>query len=341
VGIIITPFIAGLLYKYKLWKQVARKDDVDMPKDEEISAAFKGIHNMQDEVRTPRPGGLVVWVSVVITMFLVFLMSYFFPNQITTKLNFLSRSQTLLPFFTLLAGGLIGFSDDMCSIFAKAPSFRNGFPRWLMILIVSIVGLVSGIWFFSKLGVTAIHIPFVGQWELGILIIPLFLLVFLGTFSSGVIDGVDGLAGGVMTTIFGAFGTIAYFQNQIDLAAFCATIVGGLLVFLWFNIPPARFYLGETGMMALVFSLSIIVFMTDKVFVFLVIAFPLVITSISSFIQIISKRILGPTRGKIFRIAPLHHHFEAIGWSRAKITMRYWIISTMCAVMGIILAMIS
>ena len=341
VGVFFTPVVTNFLYKKRLWKRIPRKDDAGMPKNEEMSLAFKQINNVEEEIRTPRPGGIVVWGTVLLTVLVVFLLSQFFPNPITSKLNFLSRGQSLLPFFALIAGSLIGLVDDMCNIFVKEGNFRNGFPNKFVVLIVSLVGIISGYWFFSKLGITEIHIPFLGEWSLGILIIPLFLIVFLGTFSSGVIDGIDGLASGVLISIFAALGTIAYFQDQIDLATFCATIVGALLVFLWFNIPPARFYLGETGMMGLVFTLPIIVFLTDTVLVFPIIAFPLVATALSSVIQIISKKIFGPIKGKVFRVAPLHHHFEAIGWSRAKITMRYWVISIICAVLGVVVVMIS
>ena len=167
--------------------------------------------------------------------------------------------------------------------------------------------------------------------------IPIFILVTLGTFSSRVIDGVDGLAGGVMAIAYGAFGTIALLQNQIDIATFCFVITGGILAFLWFNIPPARFYMGETGMLALTLTLSFVVFLVDGVFLLPVIGALLVATSLSSTIQIISKRYFGK---KIFKIAPLHHHFMALGWSREKITMRYWILSLMFAVLGIMIAII-
>lgn len=156
----------------------------------------------------------------------------------------------------------------------------------------------------------------------------------LGTFSGGVIDGIDGLSGGVLASIFASYSFIAFANNQIDLAAFCGVITGATLAFLWFNIPPARFYMGETGMMPLTIVLATIAFLTNSVLLLPIIAFPLVATSLSSSIQILSKKYFNK---RVFRIAPLHHHFEAIGWSRYKITMRYWVLSVMFAVIGIIL----
>lgn len=340
IGIFITPLITHYLFKYKMWKRRPRTDDT-LDGLEEISAEYKRVQNAEEEMRTPRPGGVVVWMSVFLATAVVYLISKIIPTPETIKLDFLSRSQTWLPIFTLIAGSLIGLADDLLTIYVRRGIFANGFPRLWMIGIVSVVGLVSGLWFFLKLDVSAIHVPFDGMWELGWLIVPLFLLVFLGTFSSGVIDGIDGLAAGVMSTIFAAFGTIAYFQGQIDIAAFCGALIGALLAFLWFNIPPARFYLGETGMLGLVFTLPIIAFLTNQVLLLPVIAIMLVVTSLSSLIQIVSKKIRGPVKGKVFRVAPLHHHFEAIGWPRTKIVMRYWVISVIFAVIGILIALIS
>lgn len=339
IAISITPALTHYLYKFKMWKKRPRMDD-SIAGLEAISPEFKRIQNATDEIKTPRPGGIVVWLSVFVCVIILYFISYFFPGNGTINLDFFSRNQTLLLIFALLTGSLIGLIDDLLTINSHEGIFVNGFPRIWMITIVLFVGLISGLWFFIKLDVSMIHIPFGGDLELGWLIVPFFILVFFSTFSSGVIDGIDGLAAGVMSTIFTAFGVIAFFQNQIDIAAFCVAITGALLAFLWFNIPPARFYLGETGMLGLVFTLPIIAFLTNQILVFPIIAFLLVITSLSSFIQITSKKIWGPT-GKVFRVAPLHHHFEAIGWSKEKVVMRYWVVGVVSAIIGVIFAFIS
>ena len=347
VGMAITPVLTDFMYKHKMWKKTPRKIGADHIIDangkmhpDAISKEFQKITNVESEIKTPRVGGMVVWMSVLVTSALIFLVFIMFPNDFTSKLEFISRNQTLLPFLGLVAGSLVGLVDDLLCIKATPGKFVNGLPRNYMIGIVTLLGLMFASWFFFKLGMTSISIPFMNTpLYLGWFIVPVFVLVTLGTFSSGVIDGVDGLAGGVMAAIFSAYSLIAYFQNQIDLAVFGAVVVSALLVFLWFNIPPARFYLGETGMLGLTISLSIMVFLTDAVALLLVIGFPLVITSLSSFIQIISKKIRGP-EGKVFKVAPLHHHFEAIGWSRPKITMRYWIMSIFFAVTGVIISLL-
>lgn len=339
VGITITPFFTGIFYKHKMWKKVPRKVDGTCPEDE-MSEAFKKLETDKMETHTPRVGGVIIWISVIISTVLLFVIAYCFPTEITTKLNFVSRNQTLLPFLALLIGAIVGLVNDLMTVYIEKGTFVNGFPRRYMITMVTLVGLFFSLWFYFKLDVSQILIPFTGEFlNLGYWFIPFFILVFLATFSSGVIDGIDGLAGGVMAIIFAALSTIAFFQHQIDIAAFSLVISGAILAFLWFNIPPARFWMGETGMLGLSFALVVIVFLTKTVLILPIIGFPLVITSFSSFIQIISKKIRGP-EGKIFKIAPLHHHFEAIGWSREKITMRYWIISVIFAVVGVIVALL-
>lgn len=353
IGMGVTPTLTKYFYKFKLWKRNPRNDDAVAMSDNEESLNKHGIHpekiseefkelnrKNNEELHTPRVGGVVIWLSIILTSLLVFLIFVIFPNENTAKLEFISRNQTLLPFAALILGSLVGLVDDLFVIFAKRGIFAHGLPRRHMILIVTSMALIFGLWFFFKLDVQSIAIPFIeARLNLGWLIVPLFILVTLGTFSSGVIDGIDGLAGGVMASIFSALTVIAFLQNQIDLAVLSGVVVSALLVFLWFNIPPARFYLGETGMLGLTLMLSVFVFFTDTVLLLPIIGLPLVITSLSSFVQIVSKKIWGP-EGKILKIAPLHHHLEAIGWSRAKITMRYWIISIFCAVLGIIISII-
>ena len=209
---------------------------------------------------------------------------------------------------------------------------------------VAFVAVLCAYWFYEKLDVSAISFPFVaGPLELGALFIPFFVLVALFIYAGGVIDGIDGLAGGVFGTIFAAYAGIAFFQNQMDIAGFCAAIAGGLLAFLWFNIPPARFYLSETGTMALTLTLTVVAFLTDMrgegrgIVALPLIALPLVVTVGSNLIQITGKRLLGR---KIFRIAPLHHHFEALGWPPYKVTMRYWIVSVVAAIIGMSIALL-
>lgn len=337
IGIAVTPFFTHYFYKYKMWKKNPRTS-ADNP--EATSQEFNRLHNTEKEISTPRVGGVIIWFSVLCTVGLMFLLSIIFPNGVTEKLNFLSRNQTLIPLATLILTALIGLVDDMLQISGKGSYAKDGLTyRKVKIISVILIGLAISLWFYIKLQATAIHVPFWGEFELGFWFIPFFIMVMLGTFSTSVIDGMDGLAGGIMATIFTAYGVIAYFNNQIDLAAFCAVVGGATLAFLWFNIPPARFYMGETGILALTITLSVVAFLTNSVLFLPIIAVPLVATTLSVIIQVFVYKNFNKYR--VFRIAPLHHHFEALGWSREKIVMRYWVIGVIFAIFGTILTLVA
>lgn len=332
LGLFLTPIATHFFYKYKMWKKYSRNNEISAPD-------FQKIHNEQEELNTPRIGGVIIWMAVLLTTCLFYLSSIFFPSPTAEKMNFLSRNQTLIPFFTLMIGALLGLWEDLIQIYGKGSLARDdaSWRKWKAFIIASIA-LLIGIWFFYKLGLASLHVPFNGELYLGIFIIPFFVIVALATFSGSVIDGIDGLSGGVLASIFGAYSAIAFANNQIDLATFSGVITGAILAFLWFNIPPARFYMGETGMMGLTITLATLAFLTDSVLILPIVAFPLVITSGSDILQMLSKRWRGGK--KIFRLAPLHHHFESLGWPSYKVTMRYWVLSVVFAIIGIILAVI-
>lgn len=334
IGILMTPVVTKYFYQWKLWKRTSRA--VDNP--DAMSEAFQKIHNDTKETGTPRVGGIIIWGSVLLTIALVYFLKLTVDGPVFGKLDFLSRNQTLIPLLALVFGGLFGLFEDLVEIFTdRFAAMKQGLPSKYLVIIVACIGLVASLWFFGKLGMKDIYVPFVGYWHVGAWFIPIFILVTLGTFSSRVIDGIDGLAGGVMAITYGAFGIIAFMQNQIDIATFCFVVAGGILAFLWFNIPPARFYMGETGMLGLTLALACIVFLVDGVFLLPIIGALLVATSFSSTVQIFSKRYFGK---KVFLVAPLHHHFQALGWSREKITMRYWVLSLMFAILGVVIAII-
>ncbi len=332
VGIVLTPIATHYFFKYKMWRKVSRNKNV-------ILGEFQKIHDETSELTTPRTGGMIIWISVIITIFIFGFLDVFFHNETTNKLYFISRGQTVLPLFTLIMASFIGLGDDFIQIFGKGKWITDPIVlRYIKIGIIVLLGIIIGGWFFVKLGISELYIPWFGFIELGYIFIPFFILIMLGTWSTSVIDGVDGLSGGILSSIFGAYTLISFFNNQIDLAAFCAVITGGTLAFLWFNIPPARFYMGETGMIGLTVTLSVVAFLTNTVLLLPIIAFPLFITSLSSIIQMTSKRFRHGK--KVFLFAPLHHHFEALGWSKYKITMRYWIVAIITSIIGVIISLI-
>ncbi len=332
IGIALTPRLTTYMYAHKLWRQKKRVDDAEI-----TNADFKKIQNDEAEISTPRVGGIIIWLSALLCVGIIWAISKFAPSDLTTKLDFYSRSQTLVPLVALLIGAGIGLIDDMAQIRGVVEKISH---RYIKIITVIGLGTLIGAWFYTKLGMTAIAIPFSSQpLVLGALFIPFFILILLAVFSTSVIDGMDGLAGGVFAVIFAAYAAIAFGQNQVDIAALCGVMTGSILAFLWFNIPPARFYMGETGILGLTVVLTVVAFLTDTVLILPLIALPLVATTASNIIQISSYKYCGKRR--VFKIAPLHHHFHAMGWSKEKIVMRYWVVSIVCALLGVVVAFIS
>jgi phospho-N-acetylmuramoyl-pentapeptide-transferase len=334
VGIAITPLITQYLYKYKIWKKKPGKVALDGTVAEQFN-----LLNKAAEDKTPRMGGIVIWLSVLLTAGLFAALEVVFGGDFS-KVAFVTREQTWLPLFALLTGAVVGFANDLLDVFTL--DARGLRLRYRILAVVAVSGFIAW-WFYAKLGVSAIGVPFVGSIPLGVFFIPFFILVTITVYASGVIDGIDGLSGGVFAIIFLVYAAIAFEQNQVALAGFSAALSGGTFAFLWFNIPPARFWMTETGTMALTMALSVIAFSADTlgegvgVSVLPIIAFPLFATVVSNVLQILSKKVL---KRKLFRIAPVHHHFEAIGWPSYKVAMRYWIITIMCGVFGLSLALL-
>jgi phospho-N-acetylmuramoyl-pentapeptide-transferase len=337
VGILITPIISHYLYRKEMWK---KKSGKGVGYGGGKTPIFDKLHNERD-TSTPRMGGIVIWASVVITVLFIWILQFIFPGTSLGNLDFLSRSQTWLPAAALLVGAAVGFLDDLLVVRGTGKHFAGGLPLSQRLLVVGATALFSGWWFYEKLEVSSVSLFGFGTLDLGILFVPFFLVVALLVYASSVIDGIDGLSGGTFMFIFTAYAGIAVYQSQIDLAAFCATVVGGILAFLWFNIPPARFYMTETGVMALTMSLTVVAFMTDTLAggeglsVLPIIGALLLLTVFSDIIQLLSKKI---RKKKVFLVAPIHHHFEAMGWPAEKVTMRYWVLGFVFAIIGTLLA---
>ncbi len=340
--VLITPAFTRFMYKHELWKNKARQKGID---GEQLKVFTE--HHSEKETSVPRLGGLLVWIPPLVLIFLFYGLTFLSDHFWIEKLNFLSRDQTWLPLFTLVSASLVGLSDDILQIIEKPSNgflklfFRKmkryiggGLSLFYRIFLVLLIGLIGGLWFYFLLEMSEIMIPFIGHVNLGIIFIPFFILVMLATYSGSVIDGLDGLSGGAFAAIFAAFGFIAVEMAMINLASFCMAIVGSTLGFLWFNIPPARFYMGETGILGLTTTLTVIAFLTDSVLVLPIIAVLLVAESGSVIVQLLSKKFL---KKKIFLAAPIHHHFEGRGWPAYKVTMRFWIIGALAAIMGVVI----
>ncbi len=332
IAAIFSPCLIRFLNKVKFWKKEARNKTITG----DNADVFYSLHK-DKEVTVPRGGGLIIWLTLLILIFFFFLAPHFINVWWLKKMNFLSRGETWLPLFALVVASIIGLFDDILVVFGKGKYIAKGLTFKRRLLILALFGLIGGLWFYYQLGWNSIHIPLLFNFPqgidltIGIWIIPLFVLVMLASWASGVVDGLDGLAGGVFASIFGAFTIIAFAQGKADLAAFCAVILGTLFAFLWWNIPPARFYMGETGILGLTSTMAVVAFLTDSVVILPIIAGILVIEVGSLILQLLSKKF---RKKKIWLSTPIHHHFEAKGWPSHQVTMRFLILSIVFAILG-------
>jgi phospho-N-acetylmuramoyl-pentapeptide-transferase len=322
----LTPLLTHFLFKYKFWKKKARQKAIDGSE-----ASITNKFYSKGGYKTPRSGGLLIWVSTLI-LSLLFLVLAKTGLPFFQKLNFLSRNQTWLPLFALIAGALLGLADDILTVVGLGKYVGGGLKLRHRLFLVFLIGLIGAIWFYFKLDWRTIHIPALGDFNIGAWYLLLFVLVNMAVYSGTVIDGLDGLSGGVFASIFGAYAVIALWRGQVDLASFCIVILGSLLSFLWFNIPPARFVMGETGMLGLSSALTVVAFLTDSVLVLPVIGFLLMLETGSDILQLFWKKFF---KKKLFLAAPIHHHFQAKGWPHYKVTMRFWVISVAMAIIGV------
>jgi phospho-N-acetylmuramoyl-pentapeptide-transferase len=326
VAVLWTPVLTNFLYKHRLGKQI---------RDAGTAPIFSKMH--QSKAGTPTMGGILVWATAVILIAAFHYGNLLFGGVFFGTFTFFSRQQTLLPLGALVASAIVGLVDDYWNVRRIGPS-GGGLRMRHRLILYTAIAVIGALWFYYKLGWDLLHVPFVGSFNIGWWYVPAFVLVIVATsFSVNETDGLDGLAGGVLLSSFAAYGAIAFVQGKTDLAAFCGVIVGALLAFLWFNVNPARFFMGDTGAMSLGVTLGIVAMLTNMALLLPVIGFVFVLESLSVIIQVASKKLRGK---KVFLSAPIHHHFEAVGWSEPKIVMRFWIIAGVSAVTGLILALI-
>ncbi|MDD5039804.1 MAG: phospho-N-acetylmuramoyl-pentapeptide-transferase [Patescibacteria group bacterium] len=321
-----TPLLTHLLYQYRLGKKI--RDEAETP-------VFTKLH--QGKAGTPTMGGVLIWLTTLFLALLFFVFRSIIPIESIQKLNFLTRPETLLPLGALIASAFVGLFDDILNVRGIGPA-NGGLRMRYKLIIYTLIAVVGAIWFYSKLDWTTIHVPFLGNFDIGIWYVPIFIFIIVSTaFSVNEIDGLDGLAGGTLLAAFGAYGCIAFAQGKYNLAAFCGVIIGALLAFLWFNINPARFFMGDTGAMSLGVTLGIVAMLTNAALLLPIIGLAFVVVSLSVIIQLCARKFL---HKKIFLSAPLHHHLEAKGWPEPKIVMRFWIIAGVTAVIGVVIFLI-
>ncbi len=320
LGLIIIPWFISLLRKYKIGKNI-REESLDGKKTE----LFSALHSKK--AGTPTMGGIVIWGLVVIVVLFTRLLSEF---EIIHH-SLLQRNEVYLPLFTLVFVGTLGAIDDYFNV--KGIGKTKGLPFILRSSILLLFGLMGGLWFYFKLEVTEITIPFVGLVFIGWWYIPFFLsAIFFTSNAVNVADGLDGLAGGLLTMSFSVLAVLAVMRDHIFLAIFCGVIVGALLAFLWYNVPPAKFYMGDTGAFALGACLAVVALMIDMAFVLPFIGFIFFADTFSVVLQLFWKKYF---KRKLFLIAPVHHHFEKLGQSESSIVIRAWIIGGIMCIFGL------
>lgn len=324
--ILVAPLFIKLLYRFKCYKQLR-----EIASTGEQATIYQSLHGKKKGV--PTMGGILIWGVTLVIVLLSGLSTYIG----LTENSLINRNETWLPLATLLATALLGAVDDYFNIKGLGKSKGiNIKPKFLWLTLFAAVGAW---WFHYKLDYNQIHIPGIGDIAIGIWYIPLFILVITATANAvNITDGLDGLAGGLLIIAFGVFAVIAFAKGLFILAAFCMVIVGALLGFIWFNIFPAHFIMGDTGAISLGATLGVIAMMTDSVAVLPIIGFIFVVETLSVIIQITSKKFF---HRKVFLIAPLHHHFEKKGWSEPNIVMRFWIIGAFFASFGLILGLLA
>lgn len=314
LSMLITPLYTTTAYRYRWWKK-QRTDAWSGGK----ATVYQKLHAEKHKRHIPTMAGLIFVLSI---------------GLVTLVAN-LNRGQTWLPLAGMIGAGLIGLFDDIMNV-RSSGSGVAGMSARAKFLLHSTVVLIGGWWFYEKLGVHSIYLPGIEQWHIGVLVIALFWLVVMATANSvNITDGLDGLAGGLLSSSFTAYAVIAAAEHKLALAGFCITVVGALLSYTWFNIYPARFLMGDVGSFALGTALGIIAMQTDSVYVLPVIGAVYVVETGSVIINRTSRKLRHGK--KVFLSSPIHHHFEAIGWPETKVTMRFWILGQIAAVAGLII----
>lgn len=326
IALLWAPISIRFLRSKRMGKQI---------RDAATAPIYAALHKKKSG--TPTMGGILVWGTVLIvvgiTAFFAWIDGAFFD-----ALNFLSRPQTYLPLGALVAAALVGLVDDVFNIY-KIGNYGGGVRFRHRLLLYTLIALIGAFWFYFKLDWDVLHVPFVGNIVVGAWYIPIFVLIIVATgFSVNQTDGLDGLAGGVLLAAFGAYAAIAFVLGRYDLAALLAVIIGALTAFIWYNVYPAKFFMGDTGSMSLGVTLGVVAMLTNYALLLPIIGIVLVIEALSTIIQISSRKLRGGK--KVFLVAPIHHHLEAKGWPEPNVVFRLWLISGFGALVGVILMLL-
>lgn len=322
IAMAATPLLIRLLTRFRASKQI---------RTAESAPVFAALH--QKKAGTPTMGGVIIWATTLgLAAALLFLDVFF--DGFWTFLNFVDRAQTYLPIAAMAIAAVLGLADDWLGVL-RIGWRGGGLKVRHKLMLYALIAAVGAWWFYYRLGFDLLYLPFFGTLAIGWLYVPFFMFIIIATaFSANETDGLDGLLGGVSLFAFGALTVVAFALGRYDLATLGGVIIGSLLAFLWYNIYPARFFMGDTGSMSLGITLGVIAMLTNTALLLPLFGVVLVLESASVIAQVASKKLFGR---KIFLSAPFHHHFEALGWPETKVTMRFWIISAVCMALGLVI----
>lgn len=315
-SMVFTPIYTWFAFRNKWWKK-PRHDAVSGEK----AVVFAKMHAEKHKRHIPTMAGMVSLIAL---------------STVTILFN-LDRGQTWLPLAAAVGAGAVGLLDDIINL--RGGKGTAGLNFKIKLLLTSLIAAGLSYWFVYKLGYTSLHIPFGGDVSLApLLMLVIFIFVIIATANAvNITDGLDGLAGGLLVTAYATFALIAFLQGNFGIAGFCLTMVGVLLSYLWFNIFPARFFMGDVGSFAFGTTLAVVAIMLNAVLLIPVIGLLFVVEVSSAALQLTSKKLF---KRKIFLSAPIHHHFEAIGWPETKVTMRFWVLGQVAAVLGLLVAVL-
>jgi phospho-N-acetylmuramoyl-pentapeptide-transferase len=249
-----------------------------------------------------------------------------------------SGRSVFLPMATMLVTACLGAYDDRLSLVGSRGGGLGARAKFAILGVAALAASVA-LWHPALLGVGYVFVPgIIGRVELGWLIIPLAWLAIVGAAHAvNLTDGLDGLAGHTAAVAFAAYGTIAFLQGQVYLVTFCFTVAGALLAFLWFNAYPAQVIMGDTGALALGATLAVVALMLGQILLLPVIGLVYVAVTVSVILQVGYFRLSSGKR--LLRRAPLHRHFELMGWSQMQVAQRFWLVSMVTGLLGVALAL--
>jgi phospho-N-acetylmuramoyl-pentapeptide-transferase len=340
IGLWWAPYLIRLLRWLRFWKKKNRSVNMSGDTIEDKTLQKFYVHD-ESKLKVPRGGGVLIWLTTLTFAFVFWLLLKIEDsNRLFQYLNFINRTQTFIPIGTMFFGAIFGLIDDALSTLESGGNYlAGGLKLNQRVFLVTLLSTLIGLWFYFRAKIHVISIfsfkidfyNIFGQ-NLGWLIIPITVLILLALWGSSVIDGFDGLSGSVLIPIYICFAAIAYLKGYYDIATLMAVISGATMSFLWFNISPAKFYLGDTGAVPLLLTLGVVGILIDAVDMIPIAGIMLVLTVSSNIIQIFSKKVF---KRKVFRAAPLHHHFEAIGLKRDQVVIRYAIITILMCILSL------